>query len=180
MPRYPVATLPNPSIAVTVKLCERRRSSWIGNPATVKRWRRRRRRSLRAAGDQAIHGIRGVERLSPHGLERDGKGVRPVVRRGKGVVRRKDGLAVAAGEVNRSEVAVGNVPELVAGGDGEVERGAGRGICRHAAEGEVLGHAAGDDLAESTGGGPLEAGRPGVGRGDRVRAYAEMVMVAPP
>ena len=56
----------------------------------------------------------------PGRLERDREGMRARVAGGEGVVGRQDGLAVAAGEVDRAGVAGGHVAVGVVGGDGDV------------------------------------------------------------
>src|SRR5206468_1665094 len=81
------------------------------------------------AGDGTVGRVGGGDRLAAGGLERAAERAGAA---GERAVGGQDGLAIAAREVHRAEVAGGRVVELVLGRDREAEGGPGRGGGRSA------------------------------------------------
>src|SRR5262249_38880326 len=143
----------------------------------VVRRRRADRDGAAGPGEGAAGGVGGRDRLAGGGdeLGEVREGVDAVVGRHErvGGGQHHTGTAVRRCVVDRGPVAAGHLPGLVEGLEREAERRAGRGGGRDGSEGEGLGRAIVDDLAQRTGGGAIEPGCPGVRGGDRVRVGAQ-------
>ena len=74
------------------------------------------------AGDGARHRVTSSDCLSAGALEGDAEGVRPGVGSGELVVGRQDGVGVGRGEVDRAQIAGGDVAVGVFGRDGDDAR----------------------------------------------------------